>query len=147
MALACIRCSDSRCKVELPFAVQVPLMVACTAPFLSGPRVQIGYALGKQVVNQNLALPVITPKFCTPPDSSVPREAFFQRWRTLEGGLPINPSSCSFPWHPSSLSLPLCSVTVIYGLTIYLSSMQSIFQPVHPIIYMWCSSVHSCLPV
>lgn len=67
-------------------------MVACTAPFLSGPRVQIGYALGKQVVNQNLALPVITPKFCTPPDSSVPREAFFQRWRTLEGGSHIHPS-------------------------------------------------------
>ena len=60
-------------------------MVACTAPFLSAPRVQIGYALGGQVVNQNLALPVITPKFCTPPDAVVPREAFFQRWRALEG--------------------------------------------------------------
>lgn len=60
-------------------------MVSCTAPFLSAPRVQIGYALGGQVVNQNLALPVITPKFCTPPDAAVPREAFFQRWRALEG--------------------------------------------------------------
>lgn len=65
--------------------MQVPLMVACTAPFLSAPRVQLGYTLGKQVVSQSLALPVITPKFCTPPDASVPREAFFQRWRTLEG--------------------------------------------------------------
>ena len=65
-------------------------MVACTAPFLSAPRVQLGYALGKQVVSQSLALPIITPKFCTPPDSSVPREAFFQRWRTLEGGLSLS---------------------------------------------------------
>lgn len=67
-------------------AMQVPLMVACTAPFLSALRVQIGYTLDKQVVNQNLALPVIAAKFCTPPDSSVPREVFFQRWRTLQGG-------------------------------------------------------------
>ena len=66
-------------------AAQVPLMVACTAPFLSAPRVQIGYALGGRAVSQSLALPVIAPKFCTPPDASVPPEAFFQRWRTLEG--------------------------------------------------------------
>ena len=65
--------------------LQVPLMVACTAPFLAGPRVQLGYTLGAQAVSQSLALPVIAPKFCTPPDSAVPREAFFQRWRTLEG--------------------------------------------------------------
>lgn len=64
-------------------------MVACTAPFLSAPRMQLGYTLGRQVVNQNLPLPVITPKFCTPPDASVPREAFFQRWRTLEGAFPL----------------------------------------------------------
>ncbi len=65
--------------------MQVPLLVACIAPFLSAPRVQIGYGLAGQVVNQSLALPVITPKFCTPPDAAVPREAFFQRWRALEG--------------------------------------------------------------
>lgn len=71
---------------HLPTArLQVPLMVACTAPFLAGPRVQLGYVLGGQMVSQSLALPVIAPKFCTPPDSAVPREAFFQRWRTLEG--------------------------------------------------------------
>lgn len=83
-------------KAEAKLSMQVPLIVACTAPFLAGPRVQISYALGKQVMSQSLALPVITPKFCTPPDSSVPREAFFQRWRTLEGGhhIPI-PSSAS----------------------------------------------------
>ena len=68
--------------------LQVPLTVACTAPFLAGPRVQLGYVLGGQTVSQSLALPVIAPKFCTPPDSAVPRDAFFQRWRILEGMTP-----------------------------------------------------------
>ena len=63
-------------------------MITCTAPFLAAPRVQLGYGLGRQVVSQSLALPVIAPKFCPPPDSAVPREAFFQRWRTLEGAAP-----------------------------------------------------------
>ncbi|CAK0759184.1 hypothetical protein CVIRNUC_002678 [Coccomyxa viridis] len=72
-------------QLEAKKQIQVPLMVACTAPFLAGPRVQLGYVLGGQMVSQSLALPVIAPKFCTPPDSAVPREAFFQRWRTLEG--------------------------------------------------------------
>lgn len=64
---------------------QVPLMVACVAPFLAAPRVQIGYSLGGQIVNQNLALPAVASKFCTPPDAPVAKEAFFQRWRAVEG--------------------------------------------------------------
>lgn len=60
-------------------------MVACVAPFLAAPQVQIGYTIGKQTVNQNLQLPLVVAKFCTPPDAPVPKEAFFQRWRSLEG--------------------------------------------------------------
>ncbi len=60
-------------------------MVACIAPFLAGPRAQIGYSLGGRSVSENLALPIVAPKFCTPPDAPVAKEAFFQRWRAVEG--------------------------------------------------------------
>ncbi|BDA41202.1 AP-2 complex subunit alpha-1 [Coccomyxa sp. Obi] len=65
--------------------IQVPLMVACIAPFLAGPRAQIGYSIGGQTVSQNLALPAVAAKFCTPPEAPVAKEAFFQRWRAVEG--------------------------------------------------------------
>jgi hypothetical protein len=60
-------------------------MVACVAPFLACPTVQISYTCGQQTVNQTLPLPLVVAKFCTPPDSPVPKEAFFHRWRTVEG--------------------------------------------------------------
>ncbi len=69
---------------------QVPLLVACIAPFLAGPRAQIGYSLGGQTVSQNLALPAVAAKFCTPPEAPVAKEAFFQRWRAVEGQSTVN---------------------------------------------------------
>jgi hypothetical protein len=68
---------------------QVPLVVACVAPFLAGPRAQIGYSMRGRTVSQSLALPVVAPKFCTPPDAPVAKEAFFQRWRAVEGALSL----------------------------------------------------------
>ncbi|KAK9806309.1 hypothetical protein WJX72_009579 [[Myrmecia] bisecta] len=66
--------------------IQVPLMVACVSPFLEPPRVQIAYTLPTgQQCNQTLPLPIVVSKFCTPPDASVPREVFFNRWRALAG--------------------------------------------------------------
>ena len=76
---------------------QVPLMVACIAPFLAGPRAQIGYSLGGRSVSQNLALPIVAPKFCTPPDAPVAKEAFFQRWRAVEGA-PIDALFLCLAW-------------------------------------------------
>ena len=69
---------------------QVPLMVACVAPFATPPRLQLGDACGAQALNRSLALPMVAVKFCTPPDAAVPRETFFQRWRALPGA-PAHP--------------------------------------------------------
>lgn len=72
---------------------QVPLVVACVAPFLAGPRAQIGYSIRGRSVSQSLALPIVAPKFSTPPDAPVAKEAFFQRWRAVEGGWPCHTMS------------------------------------------------------
>ena len=78
---------------------QVPLMVACVAPFDTPPRLQLGYACGTQALNRSLALPVVAAKFCTPPDAAVPRETFFQRWRALPGARARSLACCvSLPW-------------------------------------------------
>ena len=63
-------------------------MVACLGPFLVAPRVQIGYTLGSQAVSQSLALPCVVAKFCTAPETLVPKEAFFQRWLSHSGSYP-----------------------------------------------------------
>lgn len=65
--------------------MQVTVNVTCTAPFLQSPKVQLGYNHAGEVCNQNLPLPITTTKFVTPPDSAIPRDAFFNRWRALTG--------------------------------------------------------------
>ena len=73
------------CRQRVVLREQVALTVSCTAPFLQSPKVQLGYTVGGQVCNQNLLLPITATKFFTPPEASVPREAFFSRWRGLTG--------------------------------------------------------------
>ena len=68
--------------------LQVTLTVTCLAPFLQSPRVQLGYVLNGQACTQNLLLPVTPTKFFTPPSASIPRDAFFTRWRALAGEKP-----------------------------------------------------------
>ena len=66
--------------------MQVPLNVTCLAPFLAAPRIDLGYTLESgQALSQSLPLPLVPAKFCVPPTASVPRDAFFQRWRALDG--------------------------------------------------------------
>ncbi len=65
--------------------IQVPLNVTCLAPFLAAPRIDLGYTFSGQPVSRSLPLPLTAAKFCMPPSTSVPREAFFQRWRALDG--------------------------------------------------------------
>ena len=65
--------------------LQVSLSVACVSAFLSVPKVQLSYSCAGQTVAQNLTLPLVVPKFCTPPDNPVPKEVFFGRWRSLTG--------------------------------------------------------------
>lgn len=70
-------------------APQVQVMAACLAPFLAAPRIHLGYSLDGHTMSQSLPLPVVVTKFCTPPEAAVPREAFFQRWRALNGAGPL----------------------------------------------------------
>ncbi|MCJ1422498.1 hypothetical protein MMC29_000378 [Sticta canariensis] len=65
--------------------VQVHLSVVCTSPFLAPPRAQLGYTAAGQTVSHELPLPLSVGKFCTPPGAAVPREAFFARWRAIQG--------------------------------------------------------------
>ena len=66
--------------------MQVPLNVTCLEPFLAAPRIDLGYTLASgQMLSQSLLLPLVPAKFCMPPTAAVPREAFFQRWRALDG--------------------------------------------------------------
>eukprot|EP00891_Asterochloris_glomerata_P007006 jgi/Astpho2/7006/fgenesh1_pm.00107_%23_19_t len=71
--------------LEAKKQIQVPLSVACVSAFLSVPKVQLSYSCAGQTVAQNLTLPLVVPKFCTPPDNPVPKEVFFGRWRSLTG--------------------------------------------------------------
>ena len=83
--------------------MQVALSVLCTSSFLAPPRVQLGYNAAGQTINQTLPLPLSVGKFCTPPGAAVPREAFFARWRAVQGALcaPMH----MFDVRPSSLVL------------------------------------------
>ena len=66
-------------------ALQVPLAVACLAPFLAAPQIHLGYSVGRHAMGQTLPLPLVVTKFCTPPSMAISREAFFERWRALDG--------------------------------------------------------------
>ena len=94
--------------------MQVPLVVACIGPFVTPPRLQLGYILGGAQLATTLALPIVLSKFCTPPDAPVPREVFFTRWRTLQGSLmkPHDTVVDHEPFSDSNLStyqmLPQC---------------------------------------
>ena len=61
------------------------LNVTALAPFVATVQLQLGYQVGPHVHSQNLALPVSTTKFCSPPDAPLPRDVFFSQWRTLPG--------------------------------------------------------------
>ena len=74
--------------------LQVPLAVVCLAPFLAAPQIQLGYSVGRHAMSQALALPLVVPKFCTPPSMAISREAFFERWRALDGAPCPIPSCC-----------------------------------------------------
>lgn len=65
--------------------MQVPLAVACLAPFLAAPQMHLGYSAGRHAMSRTLALPLVVAKFCTPPSAPISREAFFERWRALDG--------------------------------------------------------------
>jgi len=65
--------------------------VTCVSPFLQSPRLQLGYVVAGKTCSQNLPLPIATTKFFTPPDTTIPREAFFSRWRALTGDPPPPP--------------------------------------------------------
>lgn len=58
----------------------VPLSVACTAPFMQPPVLQLGYTpgAGGHAASCTLDLPVVVTKFCQPVE--VPRDVFATRW-------------------------------------------------------------------
>ncbi|KAL3140296.1 hypothetical protein ABBQ38_004564 [Trebouxia sp. C0009 RCD-2024] len=65
--------------------VQVALKVTCVSSFPDVPHLQLSYSQQGQQVAQNLMLPIVVSKFCTPPDNPVPKEVFFSRWRAIAG--------------------------------------------------------------
>lgn len=67
--------------------MQVALKVTCISSFPDVPHLQLSYSQHNQQVAQNLMLPIVVSKFCTPPDNPVPKEVFFSRWRAIAGQL------------------------------------------------------------
>lgn len=67
--------------------MQVALKVTCVSSFPDVPHLQLSYSQQGQQVAQNLMLPIVVSKFCTPPDNPVPKEVFFSRWRAIAGQL------------------------------------------------------------
>ena len=67
--------------------MQVVLGVTCVSSFPDVPHLQLSYSLQGQQVAQNLMLPIVVSKFCTPPDNAVPKDVFFSRWRAISGQL------------------------------------------------------------
>lgn len=65
--------------------MQVALKVTCVSSFPDVPHLQLSYSLQGQQVAQNLMLPIVVAKFCTPPDNPVPKDVFFTRWRAIAG--------------------------------------------------------------
>ena len=65
--------------------LQVVWRVTCVSSFADVPHLQLSYSLQGQQVAQNLMLPIVVSKFCTPPDNPVPKEVFFGRWRAIAG--------------------------------------------------------------
>ena len=65
--------------------MQVLLRVTCVSSFADVPHLQLSYNVQGQQVAQNLMLPIVVSKFCTPPDKPVPKEVFFSRWKAIQG--------------------------------------------------------------
>ena len=65
--------------------LQVALKVTCVSSFPDVPHLQLSYSIQGQQVAQNLMLPIVVSKFCTPPDNPVPKDVFFSRWRAIAG--------------------------------------------------------------
>lgn len=61
--------------------------MTCVSSFPDVPHLQLSYSQQGQQVAQNLMLPIVVSKFCTPPDNPVPKEVFFSRWRAIAGQL------------------------------------------------------------
>ena len=61
--------------------------MTCVSSFPDVPHLQLSYSLQGQQVAQNLMLPIVVSKFCTPPDNPVPKDVFFSRWRAIAGQL------------------------------------------------------------
>ena len=76
--------------------VQVALKVTCVSSFPDVPHLQLSYSLQGQQVAQNLMLPIVVAKFCTPPDNPVPKDVFFSRWRAIAGQPPLYACCSSF---------------------------------------------------
>lgn len=90
--------------------VQVALKVTCISSFPDVPHLQLSYSQQGQQVAQNLMLPIVVSKFCTPPDNPVPKEVFFSRWRAIAGlALPCNQHS----WLLLMNQVLLCGIMVV----------------------------------
>lgn len=73
------------------------LKVTCVSSFPDVPHLQLSYSQHNQQVAQNLMLPIVVSKFCTPPDNPVPKEVFFSRWRAIAGQLLCALHACNLP--------------------------------------------------
>ena len=75
---------DLQATIPAQTQVQVPLAVACVAPFTELPTIQISYTVQGQAVNLALKLPIVAAKFLAPV-TNVDGPTFFGRWKTIEG--------------------------------------------------------------
>lgn len=87
--------------------MQVALKVTCISSFPDVPHLQLSYSQQGQQVAQNLMLPIVVSKFCTPPDNPVPKEVFFSRWRAISGQLLHACKPVGLPWRSELQQLPV----------------------------------------